>query len=345
MLRHSISRPLHQSFKRQHSTATTQVRRRRSPLGAGLALSFGVLTSYYFFFPDASRGAPTSKYEKLSPSHFTPCTVTSSEPRAPNARLITLSVPQEALPSSDQRHFPSIWSVFVKDDDIQVERPYTPLEGIGPEGEIQFWIKKYPNGEVGRWLHSKEVGDQVEIRGPLQTWLWKDDNFWDEVVMISGGTGVAPFYQLFYNVILSGQSPQTRFTLLHSSRSPLELPPSEILRPLYSYASEHPARFRIRVFVDKLDAEVDGEQDLTVGRINKDVIESTISRKYSSVQSWMWPFSGSAKLDVQKTLFLVCGPEPMIAVIAGPHGRNFSQGPVGGILADLGATLSQVYKL
>jgi len=46
-----------------------------------------------------------------------------------------------------------------------------------------FWIKKYPRGEVARWLHSKTVGEEVEIRGPLQTWSWKDMN-WDHVVMV-----------------------------------------------------------------------------------------------------------------------------------------------------------------
>jgi hypothetical protein len=49
---------------------------------------------------------------------------------------------------------------------------------------MQFWIKKYPHGEVGRWIHSKKVGDDIEIRGPLTTWPWKDDA-WDEVVMVS----------------------------------------------------------------------------------------------------------------------------------------------------------------
>jgi cytochrome-b5 reductase len=46
-----------------------------------------------------------------------------------------------------------------------------------------FWIKKYPDGEVGRWLHSKKVGDTIELRGPLQTWKW-EDVVWDEIVMV-----------------------------------------------------------------------------------------------------------------------------------------------------------------
>lgn len=35
----------------------------------------------------------------------------------------------------------------------------------------------------------------------------------------------------------------------------------------------------------------------------------------------------------------------MIASIAGPYGRNFSQGPIGGLLQDMGYSASDVYKL
>lgn len=64
-----------------------------------------------------------------------------------------------------------------------MERTYTPLEGVDKDGQIHFWIKKYDNGEVGRWLHSKHIGDTVEIRGPIKTWIWKEDT-WDEIVMV-----------------------------------------------------------------------------------------------------------------------------------------------------------------
>lgn len=163
-------------------TYATSPSPRRSGTGALAFLGiFGAATSLYFFLPDASRGAPTSKDKPLSPSHFTPTTVVSSEPSGPNSKLITLKVSPHALPPAGTTS--PIWSVFIKDDDIQVERPYTPLESVDEYGQMVFWIKKYPSGEVGRWLHSKNVGDQVELRGPLQTWAWKD-GVWDEVVMV-----------------------------------------------------------------------------------------------------------------------------------------------------------------
>lgn len=135
-------------------------------------------TSLYFFYPSPTKAAPTFNERPLAGSHFTRSTVVSTEVCDAQTRLITLAVPPKlvspALP---------IWSVFIKDDDIQVERPYTPLEGIDDNGHMKFWIKRYPKGEVGRWLHTKRVGEQVELRGPLQTWLWDADE-WDDVIMV-----------------------------------------------------------------------------------------------------------------------------------------------------------------
>lgn len=98
--------------------------------------------------------------------------------------VLKLSIPPESRPSDDNDpSLNSIWSIFIKDDDIQVERPYTPLFGIDENGVIKLWVKKYPRGEVGRWLHSKQAGDTIEIRGPLKTFPFNEGK-WDEVVMV-----------------------------------------------------------------------------------------------------------------------------------------------------------------
>lgn len=147
-------------------------------------LGSGALIASYFLWPDQSRAAPTKKNSLLSPTHFTPVEITETEPCPdPNTRLMTLTVPRQSIPSLNETAFQPIWSIYIKDDDIQVERPFTPLEGIDSEGRMKFWIKRYERGEVGRWLHSKKVGDKIEIRGPLKTWPWQEGE-WDEVVMV-----------------------------------------------------------------------------------------------------------------------------------------------------------------
>ena len=370
------------------SSTTTKSNLKFGPAAAILGL--GAAASYYFFSPDVSRSAPTLADQRLSPFHFTRCKVTASEESGPDTRLITVTVPKQSIPPTSSLH--PVWSVYIKDDDIQVERPYTPLEGVDSEGRMQFWVKKYPRGEVGRWLHTKKDGDDIELRGPLQTWAWQDGK-WDEVVMvrfpdptttmirflilspcvqISGGTGVTPFYQLFHNVISRlPETSKTRFTLLHSNKTNDELPPPAILGPMVSYERENPSRFQLRLFVDSSSPSLDGvaSQKAEVGRIGKQDIVKSLQHDDASGSSW-WNsvFGGKKNVDLgrRSILFLVCGPEPyvclpinsiplfntrfifrcrMISAIAGPYGRNLSQGQVGGALAELGCNSDQVYKL
>ena len=136
---------------------------------------------YYVLVNSPSRAAPTSLTAPLSPTHFTTVTLTASTSCTPYTKLLTLKLPSHLIPDASVRM--PIFSVYVKDSDIQVERPYTPLEGIDAQGQMQFWVKRYQGGEVGRWLHERKVGEQIEVRGPVPTWTWQDGD-WDEIVMV-----------------------------------------------------------------------------------------------------------------------------------------------------------------
>jgi cytochrome-b5 reductase len=243
--------------------------------------------------------------------------------------LITLSIQPYLLPPRNSPTLKPIWSVFIKDDDIQVERPYTPLFPPDDDGRLTLWIKQYPHGEVGQWLHSKGVGDIIELRGPLETWQWKED-VWDEIIMVcvaltimtssheskvSGGTGITPFFQLLNSELARDdqESSKTRFTLLHSSRTPVDLPPPTILDPLLSYTASRPDRFRLRLFVDELDS-LHRKYDLQVGRIGKNVIEQSLGL-CRETGFWRRIFrkpaletTRSVNSKDRKILFLVCGP-------------------------------------
>ncbi len=73
-----------------------------------------------------------------------------------------------------------------------LERPYTPLYACDENGTIKLWIKRYPRGEVGRWLHSRRTGDTIEIRGPINTFPFQHGK-WDEIVMVCDSACRAPF--------------------------------------------------------------------------------------------------------------------------------------------------------
>ncbi|KAH9077266.1 ferredoxin reductase-like protein [Lactarius deliciosus] len=290
----------------------------------------------------------------MSPNYFIPATVSDISQTGPDLAVLTLTLPDDAHSTTDgdASSFEPIWSIFVKDDDIQVERPYTPLHGFDENGNIKLWVKRYQRGEVGRWLHSKRTGDTVEIRVKGK---------WDEIVMISGGTGFSPFHQLLFRQLLPLQDKpvddETRFTLLHASRSLAELPPSPILQPLIDFAGAHPDHLRVRLFVDS-DAQARVPESIArslhIGRIDKCSIAHALGLSDGrwSWTSWINSFwtkgrsrGGDEDIRKKNILVLVCGPEPMVAAIAGPYGKNYSQGKVGGVLAELGFMAGQVWKL
>jgi hypothetical protein len=110
----------------------------------------------------------------LDSNHYTALKIvhSSSQPEDPSSKLIKLFVPPQLRPSVVPQ---SIWSLFVKDDDIQIERPFTPLTGIDKRGNIWLWIRQYADSEVGRWLCNKKIGDSIEVRGPVQTLNWQEE--------------------------------------------------------------------------------------------------------------------------------------------------------------------------
>lgn len=131
---------------------------------------------------------------------------------------------------------------------------------------------------------------------------------------ISGGTGITPFYQLVFQVLEhpTSVSQNTRFTLIHGSRTPEELPPEPILGPLIAYAEKYPNKFRMKLLVD-VD---DGSRapiplaPLETGRVTEEYIKRIIG--IPEPTRWQRWFGGeNARPNIpQKTLFLVCGPEP-----------------------------------
>lgn len=129
---------------------------------------------------------------------------------------------------------------------------------------------------------------------------------------ISGGTGITPFYQLFHSVISRPSEHRTRFTLLHSSRTPADIPPPRIMNKLSTFANENPERFRLELFVDSYEGPPPPSHipSPRLGRIGKPAIEQCLGLN-GSTSWWQRLFGKSAEpKPLHKVLFLVCGPDP-----------------------------------
>lgn len=177
-----------------------------------------------------------------------------------------------------------IWLVDVKQPQIMVTRAYTPLplhfmkseythsgekkpllkvinndgDDYDKNGTMTFYIKRYGDGEVSRYIASKKVGDTLELRGPNVEYkfpyhplkqfhqrpifrdlpskveaepflakLKKANNIpdVDNVVFYAAGTGIAPILQ----VLLSRNPYRGHVTVHYSAQKPGELKPLERL--------------------------------------------------------------------------------------------------------------------
>ncbi|GAA6002697.1 hypothetical protein JCM10207_007632 [Rhodosporidiobolus poonsookiae] len=311
------------------STSSTLARQASSALqsaarGAALLLAGGA----YFY---STREEPAV----LAPDRWTAVKITSVTPLTPETSLFRLEVPRALLPpvlESDPTARP-ILSLFVKEPNLQIQRAYTPLSAssfnsFGP-AELDLVIKRYPDGETSRYLHRLGPGDEMIVRGPAVTWYYRPQD-WDEVVFVVGGTGISPAYQLLADSFSSPSPSTPALSIVYASPSPSRI----LLKSQLDALSSQPARdVKVQYLVDRLDPETGKKglpQDGVVGMLDRKKLEKAIGR-------------GGAQ--GKRRIIVVCGPDPMVNAVAGPRGRNFSQGPVGGMLKELGYKEGEVVKL
>ncbi|KAN0060209.1 hypothetical protein ACQY0O_007538 [Thecaphora frezii] len=188
--------------------------------------------------------------------------------------------------SSSERDRLRIRSIYLKEPALQIERAYTPLydtlPGSHTQGDhIDLIIKKYADGELGRYAHRLVAGENVEVRGPVETWSYDAHRriaaeaagsgtqaqteacpeVPDEIVMLVGGTGITPAYQLATSLLGRPTSApardasrrpagKTKLTLLYAAPS---LRSALLLPQLHALASAHPDRLQVGLFVESLE--------------------------------------------------------------------------------------------
>ena len=114
-----------------------------------------------------------TKYElaaprkSLNPDKYLPFSLIEILPVSDDTSIFRF----EAANIGGEHRFPACSHVSVKDDSMQVQRPYTPVSI--KEGHFDLLVKRYPEGSVSPWIHSKKVGETVEIRGPVLTFPYE----------------------------------------------------------------------------------------------------------------------------------------------------------------------------
>lgn len=162
--------------------------------------TYTAIPIFSFLFPAFWRSG--SDQTDLSPFKYTTHRVSSIKRISPQHVLIDIPISprsREAFrngastgveSSSQGSGVVDVWHVYVKSPDLQIERPYTPINDVERDGYARLLVKRVKGGEVGRYvlivirsfarlaeslihcfryLHSLKEGDDVEIRGPIRT--------------------------------------------------------------------------------------------------------------------------------------------------------------------------------
>jgi NAD(P)H-flavin reductase len=139
---------------------------------------------------------------------FVPYEVVSN--RKVTATSFILTVQPKFFPKSPLPYFlpdgswwDFVWSVQVKQPELQIQREYTPLppfdEGLDQRAFfLRFFIRRVDGGEVSRYLSKLQPGDEVELRmaKPQYDFSYRGTNVPDRVSIIASGTGIATALQI-----------------------------------------------------------------------------------------------------------------------------------------------------
>ncbi|PVU97835.1 hypothetical protein BB561_000304 [Smittium simulii] len=166
-----------------------------------------------------------------------------------------------------------------------VTRSYTPISRLDATGKVELLIKVYPKGIVTNVMKNMEIGDSIEMRGPKGNFSYTPNTL-SKILMIAGGSGITPMYQVI-NEIIRDPTDKTKITLLYANIAHADILLHKELDELAEMFSE---RLEICYVLEKEPENWNGE----VGFITKDIIT-----KYT-------------EKVVSNTKALLCGPLPMI---------------------------------
>ncbi len=98
------------------------------------------------------------------------------------------------------------------------------------EGSLEFLIQVWQDESPGAHLARLAVGRRVDVEGPFGTFVVPEGERPRAVVLIGGGTGIAPLRAIWWEIL--SKSPATRVLVLQSARTPGELSYAGELRRL-----------------------------------------------------------------------------------------------------------------
>jgi ferredoxin-NADP reductase len=133
----------------------------------------------------------------------------------PSARTLVLDVPD--WPG----HLPGqhVDVRLTAPDGYRAQRSYSIASAWTESGRVELTIQRLDDGEVSPYLTDVlEVGEQIELRGPVGGWfVWRDKQP-NPVLLLAGGSGVVPLMAMIRARAVAGT--RQPFRLIYSVRTP-----------------------------------------------------------------------------------------------------------------------------
>ena len=242
---------------------------------------------------------------------------------AHNARAFTFACPDENFPlglSTCACILAGSWKANASGE--LVVRPYTPVSTNAWVGKFELLVKIYdtdPPGVMSTWFNSLVPGDLVHFKHIAPNVKRQHPFGVRNLVMLAGGTGVAPMIQALH-AVLGSPADSTEVTLMYGSKTEDVILAREVLDCWQDQPGLGGATLKI-VHILSREPEDSSWKGLR-GRVDQDLIEQ------------------HAPPPTDDVLIFVCGPPQMYVDLCGGRGEK----ELTGVLADLGYSAEQVVK-
>jgi ferredoxin-NADP reductase len=139
--------------------------------------------------------------------------VVETSPETPRTKSLFLEVPgwqgHRAGQHVDVR--------LTAEDGYQAQRSYS-IASAPENGRVELVVERLADGEVSPYLTDElRTGDGLELRGPIGGWFAWDAGEGGPLLLVAGGSGIAPLMAMARHRKAAGSDTPTR--LLYSSRS------------------------------------------------------------------------------------------------------------------------------
>jgi ferredoxin-NADP reductase len=211
--------------------------------------------------------------------------VVETSPQTPRTKSLFLELPEWPGHRAGQH----VDVRLTAEDGYQAERSYS-IASAPESSRIELLVERLDDGEVSPYLADElHDGDGLELRGPIGGWFAWDAKEGGPLLLVAGGSGIAPLMAMVRHRKAAGSDTPVR--LLYSSRSYAEI-----------------------IFRQELETLAADDETL-------EVIQTLTRSRPEGWRGYDRRFDGEMLREVayppeEHPLAFVCGPTPLVETVA-----------------------------